>query len=430
MSDRSDRISKVMFFASIVFLGAFLAFAYGLLVGSGRVWPHQTLRILIDHLRSLYIAGEWQPAGRFVRAPAGAARQRVVVHRPELAAPGYRAIMGWNGASWGIWLIDPDGQDAHYWPINYQALDPDGSSTQEPHGMKVLEDASVLVNFDAGQALARLDACGRPIWVKRGVYHHSIDRADDGTFWTWRGDDSAYEPHQYLVNFDPESGEVIQEYSLIEDFIERSPENRQIFAVPGGYRYARGPAANSSEDDLFHPNDIEPLRSEIAAKYPDFRPGDLLVSFRNLHLVAVLDPVDRKIKWWSHGPWRFQHDPDFGEDGRIIVYNNNTGRGGRSDVVAIDPQTRRLDAAYSDGDLRFYSAWAGKLQVLPGGAVLVVVPEEGRVLEATWSGKLIFEFNNIWSDGVNGYVVNAAWLPTTFFDRDPSCPAPATGAEP
>ena len=172
------------------------------------------------------------------------------------------------------------------------------------------------------------------------------------------------------------------------------------------------------------------MRSGIAAKYPNFRPGDLLVSFRNLHLVAVLDPVDRKIKWWSHGPWRFQHDPDFGEDGRIFVYNNNTGRGGRSDVVAIDPGSGRLDVAYSDGDLRFYSGWAGKLQVLPGGAVLVVVPEEGRVLEATWSGELIFEFNNIWSDSVNGYVVNAAWLPTTFFDHEPSCPAPATGPEP
>ena len=106
------------------------------------------------------------------------------VHRPELFEAGYRVIMGWNGESYGIWLIDPDGQDAHYWPINYQALDPDGASTQEPHGMKVLEDASILANFDAGEALARLDACGRPIWVKRGIYHHSIDRADDGSFWT------------------------------------------------------------------------------------------------------------------------------------------------------------------------------------------------------------------------------------------------------
>ena len=67
----SDRISKIMFFASLVFLVALLAFAYGILVGSGRAWPHQTLRILIEHLRSAYIAGEWQPGGRFVQAPAG-----------------------------------------------------------------------------------------------------------------------------------------------------------------------------------------------------------------------------------------------------------------------------------------------------------------------------------------------------------------------
>jgi hypothetical protein len=247
MSYRSDRISKIMFFASLVFLVALLAFAYGILVASRGLWPHQTLRILIDHLRSVYVAGEWQPAGRFVRAPAGAARERVVVHRPELFEAGYRAIMGWNGESYGIWLIDPDGQDVHYWPIDYQALDPGGPSTQEPHGMKVLEDASILVNFDGGDVLARLDACGQPIWVKRGIYHHSIDRADDGSFWTWRADDSAYGPYQYLVNFDPQSGDAIQEYSLIEDFIDKAPENRQIFAVPGGYTYARGPAESGSE---------------------------------------------------------------------------------------------------------------------------------------------------------------------------------------
>jgi hypothetical protein len=412
----SDRVSKIIFFVSLMFLVALAAFGYGIAVVGAGIWPREPLHILADHLRSVYMVGEWQPEGRFVRAPAGAARQRVVISRPELFEPGYRAIMGWNGDRYGIWLIDSEGDNAHYWPIDYQKLDPDGPPTLEPHGMAVLADASVLVNFDSGEVLARLDACGEPVWVKRGVYHHSLERAEDGSFWTWRADHSAYGHYQYLVNFDPETGDTIREYSLIEDFIERSPEHRQIFALSAGYPYV-----GQGGDDLFHPNDVEPLPAGLAAKYPQFNPGDLLVSFRNIHLVAVLDPADGAVKWWSHGPWRFQHDPDFGDDGRILVYNNNSGRGRRSNAIAIDPVSRRLDVAFADGEVRFYSEWAGKLQRLPGGAVLLVVPEEGRVIEASWSGETIFEFNNVWSDQANGYVVNAAWLPVNSFLDEPAC---------
>jgi len=366
------------------------------------------------------MAGEWQPGDRFVWAPEGAARERIVISRPELFEPGYRAIMGWDGDRYGVWLIDSAGQDAHYWPVDYRKLDPNGPLTLEPHGMEVLEDASILISFDSGRVLARLDACGEPVWVKRGIFHHAIERADDGTFWAWRADDSAYGQSQYLVNFDARSGDTIREYSLTDDFVDRSAENRQIFAIPRGHTYYHGRSSSGSPTDLFHPNDIEPLSAEIANRYPNFDAGDLLVSFRNLHLIAVFDPDDREIKWWSHGPWRFQHDPEFGKDGKILVYNNNYGRG-RSSIVAIDPISRHLDVAFSNGGVRFYSGWAGKIQRLPGGAVLIVVPEEGRVLEASWAGDKIFEFNNVWSDRVNAYVINAAWMPPAFFAQPPSC---------
>jgi Arylsulfotransferase (ASST) len=414
----SDRLSKIIFIWCLTFLIVLLAFVYGIAVGWGRVWPHGPLRVVVDHLQSVYMAGQWQPRGRFVWAPAGAARERVVVHDPESFEAGYRAIMGWDGERYGVWLFDHAGHEVHYWPIDYSALDPDGPSngSSEPHGMKLLEDASVLVNFDRGDVLARLDSCGQAIWVKKGIYHHSIERAEDGSFWTWRADHSAYGDYQYLVNFDPVTGETLKELSLIDNFVENLPKHRQIFAIPGGYAYSQ-----NGGEDVFHPNDVEPLYSHIAARFPAFRPGDLLVSFRNTHLVAVLDPTYNKVKWWSHGPWRFQHDPDFGKDGRILVYNNNRDRG-RSDLIVIDPISGEFDVAYSNGSVRFYSGTAGKVQKLPGGALLVVVPDEGRVFEASWAGELIFEFNNVWSEDVNSYVVNAAWVPTTFFHEEPSCP--------
>jgi hypothetical protein len=81
------------------------------------------------------------------------------------------------------------------------------------------------------------------------------------------------------------------------------------------------------------------LSDELVPAFPEFRAGDLLFSFCTIHLVAVLGPEDITIKWWSHGPWRFQHNPDFTVNGKILVFSNNTG-GGRSEIIRMDPATR------------------------------------------------------------------------------------------
>ena len=311
----------------------------------------------------------------------------------------------------------------HRWPINYAALDPDGSMSGSdfPHGMKILKDGSVLVNFDKGDVFARLDACGDPIWIENGVFHHSIERAEDGSYWTWRGDNTAYGHYQYIVNFNPDTGATIREYGVVEDIISSSGDARAIFGLPADFQFKKyDVSSKNNEDDIFHPNDVEVLPSAIADKFPDFRAGDLLVSFRNIHLVAILDGGDRSIKWWRRGPWRFQHDPDFTPDGRIRVYNNNTDRG-RSDIIIIDPKTDQVEIKYSKGNVQYYAGWLGKNQLLPNDNILILSPTEGRVLEATNDGELVFEFNNVINEKYNGVITNAVWLPTNFFTVLPSC---------
>ena len=53
------------------------------------------------------------------------------------------------------------------------------------------------------------------------------------------------------------------------------------------------------------------------------------------------------IKWWSHGPWLIQHDPDLRSDGKISVYDNNPDRGS-SQILTIDPSTREVFNDLSD----------------------------------------------------------------------------------
>jgi arylsulfotransferase ASST len=113
-----------------------------------------------------------------------------------------------------------------------------------------------------------------------------------------------------------------------------------------------------------------------------FEAGDLLISLRTIDLVAVVDPDDYRVKWWSNGPWIGQHDPDFASDGTISVYNN-TGR----------------------------------------GRVLIAVPGEGRAIEVSADGRLLMEFNNLSRAGTsyNEYIEEARWVASDYFPAVPSC---------
>jgi DNA-binding beta-propeller fold protein YncE len=174
--------------------------------------------------------------------------------------------------------------------------------------------------------------------------------------------------------------------------------------------------------DIFHPNDIDVLYSDLAPLFPDFAAGDLLISLLALNLVAVIGPTELSVRWASYGPWKNQHDPDFTRDGKISVFNNNTYLN-RSEIIKIDPTTMESTNDLFRGDLRFYSYAMGKHQNLPNGNVLVVVPGEGRVVVASPSGETIMEFNNVWNNKpqYNATVLNGIWLPADYFDTLPHC---------
>ena len=182
-----------------------------------------------------------------------------------------------------------------------------------------------------------------------------------------------------------------------------------------------------SVPDIFHPNDLEVLQPEMADAFPDFEAGDLLTSFRNVNLVAVLDPDTAEIKWWSHGPWIQQHDPDFGADGEITVFNNNGWRRDwHSSIVAIDPSTRAVRTVEVDPDYRFYTQYMGKHEYLDDGTLQVVVPFEGRVLELGPDGEPLLEINNLFSPDHNAFVADYVLLAPDFFDTRPENFACAT----
>jgi hypothetical protein len=137
----------------------------------------------------------------------------------------------------------------------------------------------------------------------------------------------------------------------------------------------------------------------MAASYPLFDAGDLLVSLRDLHLVFVFDPDTREIKWYAFDPFIRQHDPDFMGDGQIGVFDNNpdgTHRGsvlGGSRIVVLRPpsDSTRILFPTTQSDT-FYTEAGGKWQQLANGNVLLTEAQAGRVVEVDSAGAPVWEW--------------------------------------
>lgn len=310
----------------------------------------------------------------------------------------------WESFDWrtGFKLVSPEGEVLHEWridPMEFSSNQNPAERFQEVHGSHLLDDGHIIANVDYA-GTARYDACGRMLWQIPGG-HHSVARAEDGTFWvpgrretlgegpTRTGDFPGLERpvyHDLLLNVSPD-GTVLQSIGVLEVLYENGLERLL-------------PKAEESEPgDLTHLNDVEPLSTAMAGSYEDFAPGDLLVSLRNLHLVLVLDPGSGRVKWHADENFVRQHDPDFMGGGWIGVFDNRwdgTRRGsmlGGSRIVALRPATDSMTVVYpASEEVRFYTPEMGKWQQLPGGNLLLTESQTGRIIEVDADGRALWEW--------------------------------------
>ena len=263
-------------------------------------------------------------------------------------------------------------------------------------GFVILPDGSLIFSYDQGVSLQRFDACSNRIWARLGKYHHNIELTDDKSqVWTLRRLDRSeivgeydYSMSSTLELINVSDGSIAKRIS-IWDVIQANPNLdilgiRQTTESEFGYEWA---------DDPFHGNDVDPLPADLADKFPLFSTGDLLVSLRSLNLVFVLNPGTLRIKWFTMGLTRRQHDPDWQPDGTITIFDNNMHRNASS-ILRIDPETRDRKIVLDGRDIQFYTWRRGKHQITSSGNILVTSSEEGRIFEASPDGIILFEFIN------------------------------------
>ncbi len=313
----------------------------------------------------------------------------------------------------GAILIDEDGKVAHRWTLseNPDLLESKPNIRLYPHGVHVDPDGAVTFIFDFGTSVNKVDACGKYIWSNPANrdHNHSIAADADGSLWMPAG------PPNWFDRIDPANGEIVQSISM-GDIIAANPD-LGIFSARSEH-YAEG---RKWLGDPFHVNDVEPLLPEMAAAFPMFNAGDLLVSFRALNLIFVFDPDDLKVKWWRQGVSQQQHDPDWMADGTIMIFDNRWDNP-PSKLIRIDPATNRVTTVLDGADYDFFTINRGKAQAFEGD-LMVTSSKQGRVFEVDETGRVVFEFVNTYDDqkGLRALVSEAIALPVDYFEEFPSC---------
>ena len=355
---------------------------------------------------------------------AGFEGQGVVRHDPEQSFDGYTLFT--SGHASGAQLIDMDGNLVHEWKLGFHQAwpEPPHVAYPIPEPFILWARAHVFPNGDLlgiyvasddtpqGYGMVKLDQDSNVVWRYAERTHHDFDVAADGSIYALVSEfrDMTEEPvsvglypaydgymlDSYVVQLSA-GGDELQRVSLL-DALADSQYWRLLTQLDL--------VAGESWDPL-HPNNVEVVGEAFASHHAFAEPDDLLLSFRNMDLIVLLDLDQGQIVWATRGRWRHQHDPDPLPNGNIVLFDNrgHPGKGGPSRIIEFDPQASTVEWSFAGGpEQPFYSQIRGSQQVLPNGNVLVSDTENGRLFEVSRAGEVVWEYRNEARREVDGQV--------------------------
>jgi hypothetical protein len=317
----------------------------------------------------------------------------LTAHDPERAFQGYTLFTPQFRAGPPL-LIDMEGKVVHEWrtprPTHYGYLLPNGNllALCRTSGSRRRFPAWEL--FRAG-AVMEIDWDGNVLWEARHPDHHHdarlmgngnvlmlcIEEVPRDLAAKVRGGLPGSE-HNGVMCSDKvvemtKEGEVVWEWHAWEHL---DPEVDRI--TPQDWR-----------EEWTHANTVEEL--------PD---GDILVSFRNISTIAIIERGTGDIRW-RLGPEVLaqQHHPNLLANGNILVFDNGMHRTNApfsfSRVLEMDPATKRIVWVYRDQPVfNFFSPYESGAQRLPNGNTLICEGAFGRLFEVTREGEVVWEYVN------------------------------------
>lgn len=230
-------------------------------------------------------------------------------------------------------------------------------------------------------------------WVRKRNFHHDFELTDDGLL---------YAIDRRIARVD----ELSERKPIMDDhLIAMAPDESLVMDISSAELLLATPEllaiANSqdhpprdSEVDIFHTNTIARIHHDVLRDGEIlFAEGDLLICWRNLDTVAVIDPSIPVIRWhWGAGEIERPHHPTLLDNGNLLIFDNGSRRGW-SRVLELDPGALEIVWEYrADPPESFFSASRGSAQRLPNGNTLITDSVRGRVFEVTPTGGTVWEF--------------------------------------
>lgn len=337
-------------------------------------------------------------------------------------------------------LVDAEGVAVHRWQLPFSKAWPKPPHVPEPNPdvMTRFIDAEVYPNGDLlviyhadsdtpyGYGMVKMDRYSKPIWRYERNAHHDMYVARSGAIYTlvhsYEEIETPRVPHfrspmlaDAIAVLTPDGKE--QDVIPLTDAFYDTPYEAMLFSDLT--------EVDRKKHDYLHANSVMMLEEGMADKFPMFRPGWLLVSLRNIHTIAVIDPVTRKVQWAMRGIWKMQHDAQFLDNGNILLFDNvgyEPGGKKRSRVLEVEPVTQQVDWSYTGTRTEsFYTDYHGGQQRLPNGNTLTVETGGGnKVMEVTPRGELVWRYIvRGRSDRTIENPINKAYrLSYSFFNKD------------
>jgi hypothetical protein len=412
-------LDKVFHAAFIVAL-VVIALASGAVLTAADVFPGRQIARAWQGGKALYSKlTEYQDVyGSDLWYPERSVARGVTVHDPARAQAG--ATLYTSGHEAAAFLVSMDGEVLHEWRRPFSTVWDASAKVKRPQPdshvyfrkAMVYPNGDLLVVYEGvgdtpyGYGVAKLDRNSEVIWSYFGNAHHDLDIGPDGRVYVLThafvdeplegfGNLAIPRLDDFLVVLAPD-GEELEEISLI-DAVATSEYRHLLYTV-----------ASATADPL-HTNTVHVITEETALNFPFGEAGQILLSFRELGAIGVLDLERETLVWAARGSWLGQHDPDFLPDGNILLFDNyghfdKPER--RSRVIEFDPRTAGIVWQYAGtADAPLESAIRSSQQRLANGNTLITESDGGRILEVTPEGEIVWEFLNPVRGGDEGTMI-------------------------
>lgn len=302
------------------------------------------------------------------QAAAGEIESWLDVYYPEAAQPGYTLLLYKRRQPT---LIDMNGRVVHTWP-----------QVRVAGRARLLTDGSILAIAQDG-AVRQHGWDGELLWEFRlegeDFPHHDLIELASGARLVLAHD--MEKRLDYLVEV-TRDGEVTWRWDAAEHLAGELPRAGEVV-------------------NRTHVNSVHELAENRwwAAGDERFRPGNLLISARNLNAVYLLDKASGAVVWTYYGRLDHQHEALMVPEGRpgagnVLVFNNGLRDlydYRKSSILEIDASDGSTVWSYESPS--FFSSTGGTQQSLANGNLLITSSRGGRIFEIDRRGKIVWQLS-------------------------------------